>query len=453
MRLPSIGSLSAVRLLAVATLVIFAAQLVVLTTFWTIQRRSGQSVFDLPLPAAVAAMVELLDAADADERERLLTALSSGRTHVYFSTVRLQGEPANGLRVQTLRNSLNLYSEALKGREVIAMVAMPDGGMEEPVSTPTGLRASYPMRLVIAMADGEWLVIETPSLMEARFLRTPVGLFAGLFGLVIASAALWNVWNVVRPARDMARAARAFGETGLPQHVRSGGGADMRGLVEAFNALQDKVAALLAGRTLVMSAMSHDVRTYLTRLRLRIEALEPSSRDAAERAINDIQALLDDTLAFAEAETDEEGAETVDVSGLVRAIAASGQFDPARLSVSAPVVAVVRGKAGRLERALVNLVSNALKYGERAEIAVFREAGSVTITITDHGPGIPEADRRRVFEPFYRRDASRNRGVEGAGLGLAIARSVIERHGGTITLGDRADGPGLRVSVSLPAMA
>lgn len=452
MKLPGIGSILAVRVLSIFALLFFGAQLVVLGVFWSEHRSGAEPAFLLPLPARIAAMTELIDKADPHNREILVRALSSSDSRVFISEGEVRGERRDGAAAAAFRSALQLYNHELSGRDVTAMVGVEGRAIAPPRTTDTGLQADYPMRLVIRLSDGRSMVVETPSLIEWRFRRTPVGLFAGLFGIVIAGLALWNVWNVVRPARDMARAARRFSDTGVPQPVRPGGGADMRGLVLAFNDLQERVARLMAGRTLVMSAMSHDVRTYLTRLRLRIEPLDAASREAAERAINEIQELLDDTLALAEADnTLASGQERIDLGAWLQKLAGSGQFDGGRLEITEMGAAprIVEVNPGRLERAIVNIVANAIKYAGKAELSLSQAPGEAVICIADRGPGIPDEDKRRVFEPFFRRDTSRNRANEGAGLGLAIAETLIQRQGGQISLLDRPGG-GLIVRVSLP---
>lgn len=452
MRLPGIGSNPALRVLAVMGLLFFAAQLVILAVFWRDHRQGSERVFLLPLPARVATMVDLADNADDATRDKLVRAFSSSDSRVYIEEGPVEGEKRDGAAVEAFRRALGLYSEEMRGRQVSAMVGLSGRAIGPPRKTETGLQAEYPMRLVIELSDGKSMVVETPSLMEWRFRRTPVGLFAGLFGLIVAGIALWSIWNVVRPARDMAKAAGRFAATGIPQPVRPGGGAEMRGLVNAFNTLQERVAELLANRALVMSAMSHDVRTYLTRLRLRIEPLEPSSRDAAEKAINEIQALLDDTLTFAEAERGGiGGAEHLALADWLEDLKTSGQFDPDKITLRVDDRPVALVHPGRLERALVNIISNAVKYGGRADVTLAQEGADALITVADSGPGIPDAEKARVFEPFYRRDVSRNRSTEGAGLGLAIAKTIIVRQGGRISLSD-GPGGGLVVSILLPVV-
>jgi signal transduction histidine kinase len=296
------------------------------------------------------------------------------------------------------------------------------------------------MRLLIELKGGEWLVIETPDILAVRLRRLPFGILGVLAGTIVAALAVWSIWQEVRPVRDMAKAAHSFADTGKPSLIVPAGGHDVRELAKSFNDMQERIAALIANRTLVMSAMTHDVRTYLTRLRLRIEALEPDSRDAAERTLSDIQALLDDTLAFAEAGTSTEFSEKVDIARLLESIMETGQFPEEKVRFEFAGRPVIVGHSGRLQRAFVNLISNAVKYGSEADIRLALSGNMARIEIADRGPGIPEEDRHRVFDPFYRRDASRNRNIEGAGLGLAIASNIIRNHGGRISLQDRSGG-------------
>ncbi|WP_341197803.1 HAMP domain-containing sensor histidine kinase [Hyphomonas chukchiensis] len=447
MKRPGIASFLVVRLLAVAVLAIFASQLLLIAILWRAQAGSGG--FRLPLPARAAAMVESIDAIDPGKRQSLITALNTGDLHVRIEPELAKADISGGRKVDAFRRAMTQYTEVLNGRRVVGMVGSGRRRFEEPVMRPDGVQARYPMRLIVELASGEWLVIETPSLIEARFRSVPVGLFAGFFGLGVASIALWSIWRALRPVRDMAQSARVFSATGVPQMVRPAGGGELRNLVAEYNGLQTRVARLQANRTLVMSAMSHDVRTYLTRLRLRIESLEPESRDAAEKTIEDIKALLDDSLAFAQVDGEFVCPEPILLSTVLEKIVQSGQFPPERMDVSVVTDNVVLMEPSRLERALVNIIANAVKYGGKAKVVVGQSGADAEVSVSDEGPGIPVAFREKVFEPFFRMEESRNRSEGGAGLGLAISRRLIERRGGTITLKDANSG-GLTVTVTLP---
>lgn len=449
MRFPAPGSVIAVRALAVITLLIFASQLAVVLILWRSQETQRGAEFRLPLPGRAVAIVEAVEATPPEARPILLKALNGSDLLVRIEPELLESDAESGIQVDAFRRAINRYSDALAGRKIIGMVGLGDHPMGEMSESDTGIQASFPMRIIIEMNDGNWLVLETPNLMRVRLGRMPLGFIAVLAGFLVALLAVWIIWQEVRPVRAMAKAARQFAGTGKPSPVRPAGGRDVRALVNAFNAMQDRIAALLANRSLIMSAMSHDVRTYLTRLRLRIEALEPKSRQAAEKTLSDIQGLLDDTLAFAESGEPPEVGVPVDLARLLTAIAESGQFASETMSVEIKAYPIVRGNAGRLQRALVNIISNAIKYGERADITLRSADDLALITIADRGPGIPAGLREEVFEPFFRTDSSRNRNVEGTGLGLAIAGNIIRAHGGHIRLKDRTGG-GLIALVELP---
>lgn len=449
MRGVSIGSVVGVRVLAVIALLIFVTQLAAVVIVWRNMQAKAGAEYRLPLPGRVASIVEIVEATPPGDRDLLLEALNGPNLAVRIEPEIPHSDREGGMRVPAFRRAINRYSDVLEGREVIGMIGLGDHDLSDLREDYTGLRAAYPMRLSIEMHDNGWLVVETPDLLSVRMRRIPFGFAAGLVGTIVAALALWGIWQEVRPVRDMAKAARQFAETGQPALVTPAGGRDVRALAKSFNDMQERLAGLIANRTLVMSAMTHDVRTYLTRLRLRIEALEPKSREAAERTLADIQALLDDTLAFAETGSAPDMADPVDLTALLETILSSGQFPEDKVRLDLKAHPYVSGHAGRLQRALVNLIANAVKYGSEADVTLSQAGDTVRIGIGDRGPGIPQEDRKRVFDPFYRRDASRNRNVEGAGLGLAIANNVIRSHGGSIQLTDRPGG-GLNVIVELP---
>ena len=448
MRVPVLGSVVAVRVLAVITLVIFISQLAVILVVWRQAQNRAGAEYRLPLPDRVASIVSLIEATPPEERRTLLQALNSRDLAVQIEPELKLADLEDTRRFPAFRRAIDRYSFELDGRKVIGMIGLGPQSRNELQTSQDALEAGFPMRLLIELRTGGWLIIETPDVLAARIRRLPFGFLAVLAGTIVAGMAVWSIWREVRPVREMAKAARNFADTGRPTPVLPAGGHDVRDLTESFNEMQERIAALIANRTLVMSAMTHDVRTYLTRLRLRIEALEPKSRDAAERTVSDIQALLDDTLAFAEAGIAPDLSSNVDLAQLLEAIVETGQFPDGSVQLNIEDRPIVPGHAGRLQRALVNLISNAVKYGTQADIQLSASGNDVRIVIADRGPGIPETHRQRVFEPFFRLDASRNRNIEGAGLGLAIAQNIIRNHGGRIILSDRPGG-GLRVEVAL----
>jgi two-component system, OmpR family, osmolarity sensor histidine kinase EnvZ len=311
-----------------------------------------------------------------------------------------------------------------------------------------------PIRIVYPLVGGGVLVVETADELTVRVLGLPPGYWAGIVGFAAAALALYAVVRETNPLARLARSVERFGEAIEPATVPERGAREVRALTAAFNRMQSRIAELVRGRTFMLAAISHDLRTYLTRLRLRVEMVpEAGIRERATRDIEDMNALLDDALAFARTSFDSTAREAVDLVAIVRRECAerAGTGGAVRAQLPAERV-IVAGECAALARVVGNLIDNALKYGRQADVSVVAGASEVEIMVDDRGPGIPPSERQRIFEPFLRLDPSRNRERGGAGLGLAIAQYLIQRHGGAIAVEDRPGG-GARFRVSLPLAA
>ncbi len=210
--------------------------------------------------------------------------------------------------------------------------------------------------------------------------------------------------------------------------------------------------ALGAGRTRMLAAISHDLRTPITSLRIRAEFIEDAELQAKILAtLDEMQAMTEATLGFAREDATEETFQETDLSALCKSVVADAADIDKDASFQAPegTRVVVSCRPIALRRALRNIVDNALAYGGRARVAVERSADAVVIVVDDDGPGIPDSDQARVFEPFVRLEESRNRETGGIGLGMAIARTILRAHGGDVELKNRPEG-GLRVRLLLP---
>ncbi len=305
----------------------------------------------------------------------------------------------------------------------------------------------------IKLSDGNWLAFRMPlrpprPLPEFQMIAVIV-----VSALVILLFAIWAAYRVTRPLARFAEAADRLGvdlrAPPLPEH----GSRELRKAAGAFNRMQDRLRRLIDDRTMMLAAISHDLRTVLTRLTLRAEFIEdPQQREKAVADIDEMRSMLDASLSFARDDTAEEARTSVDLSSLLQSLcddlADAGNevhFEgPARLPYWSQPVA--------LRRVFANLIGNALKYGVEATVTAAPLDGGVVVEIADRGPGIPSDKREQVFAPFYRLEGSRSRETGGTGLGLSVARGIVRRHGGDITLHDREDG-GLVVRVTLPATA
>jgi signal transduction histidine kinase len=298
------------------------------------------------------------------------------------------------------------------------------------------------------------LVIEHRPPEFARSYLARGAALAGVAALVLLAGLVIAVRQATRPVVSLAHAARRFSIDQTSPDLPVTGPRELRELSSAFNDMQSRIRDLVQDRTRVLAAVAHDLRTYLTRLRLRAEFIaDEDQRARAERDIEEMSLLLDDTLTFAQqSAVGAADATCCDAGAEVRELVEQrwelGQ--PIRLidgsSASTPGVACSRLS---LQRMLGNLVDNAIRYGGQADICVKAADGSVEIEVRDHGPGIPAEALERVTEPFERLEASRARGTGGAGLGLAIVKGLAESAGGALLLDNAGDG-GLRARLRFP---
>ena len=220
--------------------------------------------------------------------------------------------------------------------------------------------------------------------------------------------------------------------------------------MRAFNVMRGRLDRFVRDRTAMLAAISHDLRTPITSLRLHAEFVEDrETKLKIMAALDEMQQMIEDTLAFIREDMQREGTRMVDLRALVESLAADLAEVGHEIVVADSGRVLLACRALALRRALRNLLDNACAYGNRATVRIDSEARQVRIIVEDEGPGIAEADLERVFEPFTRLEASRSSDTGGTGLGLAIARSIVRSHGGDVRLENR-DAGGLRATVLLP---
>jgi len=277
--------------------------------------------------------------------------------------------------------------------------------------------------------------------------------------ILVLSLAAWlgSRW-LTAPMRQLTKASKSLGQSmgrGGELHLldQNHGPLEVRQTARVFNDMARGLSAQFEQRSLMMAAVSHDLRTPLTRLRMRLEKLMPDP--VAERCVTDVQdinAMIDAVLEAMNEERRQEPVQPVDVLALVQAMADDLQ-EAGHAVTAGGDAATLRVQPVAFKRVLANLISNAVRYGGGAEIRVTvqrePQPGQVRITIDDQGPGIAPEMLETVFKPFTRLDTSRSRETGGVGLGLYIARELTHRHGGTITLSNRPEG-GLRAELVLP---
>ncbi len=441
-----LGLVWRVALIVIAALV--AIQMVAAAAYYVQRGRATESGFRVPLPDQIAAIVQLVERAPPEQRTLVLRIANGAGLRVAIER-HAPPEPHPLQRAPWIEAAVARYlGESGEG----ALRAYYIGAQSDRPTLETF--SVRPIRIVYPLPGGGVLVAETLDELTVQVLGLPPGFWAGIIGFAVAALALYAVVRETSPLARLARSVERFGEAIEPVAVPERGAREVRALTGAFNRMQSRIAELVRGRTFMLAAISHDLRTYLTRLRLRVEMVPDADiRERATRDVEDMNALLEDALAFARTSFNGTAREAVDVVGIVRhecaERAATGGAVRAELP---PGRVIVAGERAALARVVGNLIDNALKYGREADVSVVAGTGAVEIMVDDRGPGIPSGERQRIFEPFLRLDPSRNRERGGAGLGLAIARHLIQHHGGAIAVEDRPGG-GARFRVSLPIAA
>jgi signal transduction histidine kinase len=307
------------------------------------------------------------------------------------------------------------------------------------------------LQAAVRLADGRWLRVST-MLPDRGPALSPRPLIALLVMVaIIATVTAWAVRRMTAPLAALATAAERLGRNVEAPPLPETGSAEIRGASHAFNTMQTRLRRLVDNRTQMLAAISHDMRTQLMLLRLRAETVEGADeRDKLLATIGEMEGMLTATLSFARDEAANEIRRRSDLGALLASIvddmAEAGL--PVTLVQSAEAV-IVECRPQALRRAIINLIDNAIKYGGTAHAALAATSGTVEIRIDDTGPGIPEDELVRVVQPFYRLESSRSRATGGMGLGLAIAASIVEAHGGELRLTSNKP-TGLRASIVLP---
>jgi signal transduction histidine kinase len=313
------------------------------------------------------------------------------------------------------------------------------------------LRYQHPNLLAsVQLDDGSWVDLTTSGGDAGGTAEHGVvfSTTAMAIGIVLISIVL--VRSFTAPLRRLSQAADRIGRDMGSPAMEEKGPREVRDAARAFNEMQARIRRLVEDRTQTLAAVSHDLKTPITRLRLRAEFVDDEDvRTRMMRDLDEMEVMIDQTLSFLRGDGRDEECKPVDVTALLEAIA-SDLADAGRPIAFTPSQRVIlRSRPLAMKRAIINLIENALKYGGAARVDLDDDPTAATITIDDDGPGIPASEREAVFDPFYRLEDSRNRETGGTGLGLTIARTVIRTLGGDVTLRD-GPGGGLRVVVVIP---
>ena len=333
----------------------------------------------------------------------------------------------------------------------------PDMPMRHPPEWRHGLPGPPPggafFTVQIGLRDGTLATFDSHLSRQASAvpLRLALTLLI-LLGTVIVVSLVAVRW-VTRPLSALANAAEKLGEDINRPPLPETGPLETQRAARAFNTMQQRLSRYIADRTRIFTAMSHDLKTPITRLRLRAEMLD----DVALRAkfakdLLEMEAMVTQTLDFMREASTQEAVQPVDAMALLESLQTDYQDTGSEVEIEGNAAQPYPGRPLALRRCLTNLLDNAIRYGGRATVKVEDAAARLTIHILDDGPGIAQHELEQAFEPFFRAEASRSRETGGTGLGLGIARNIARAHGGDLVLRNRPEG-GLEATLTLPRIA
>ena len=426
-------------------------QLALLIVWQVPSRTSDNGTYGLPAAPALVEMVNAMERAGPSGADRLASSYDGS-----LFTVQIAREAPDDYRevphalaplARAYRAALTDHNMVVDGGPGIAGSLMGDRARP--------LRFLVPIRLTIWMRDGRVLILTgRPSSGLRAYLtqRSLLGLIAG----AILLALLWlALRQTTRPLRRLTRTVHAFGENLHALDARPDGSRETRELALAFNGMKGRIATLVEERTFILAGIAHDMRTYLTRLRLRMDYItDAEHHHRAEQDLEQMSKLLDDNLLFAGIDRERgDGMQHVNLVVLTRDLAEMRpESDRIRVVTNGGIVqAAIWADPSGLERIFGNLVDNGLRHGTHMDIMIARQGNRTLWRFEDDGPGVPSDDLKRLGLAYYRLEPARDRRTGGAGLGLAIVRGLAEAMKANIAYGTARNG-GLSVTLSWPAV-
>ncbi len=421
------------------------------------------------LAQQIADIVKLLDSLPAAERRRVVAvfnapplAVSLDRPAIAPGKAPSETDFQQSMFMTVLRYTLGDD----RAVNVLRPEGMPESLRSEPRAGPPGMpmmqrRGWGPgmqgfspegtfFTVQIALRDGTLVTFDTYLSPQATGMPLRLALtLLILLGSVIALSLVAVRW-VTGPLSALAAAAERLGEDINRPPIAETGPIEAQRAAKAFNTMQQRLSRLISDRTRILTAMSHDLKTPITRLRLRAEMLDDEMlRAKFEKDLQEMESMVTQTLDFMRDASTQETVQRVDVMALLESLQTDYQDTGSRVEIEGSIGQSYPGRPLSLRRCLTNLVDNAIRYGGRATIKVQDAADRLTVRILDDGPGIPEGELEQAFEPFFRGEVSRSRETGGTGLGLGIARNIARAHGGDLVLRNRSEG-GLEAMLTLP---
>lgn len=402
--------------------------------------RFGRDVLFEGIAREVTAAADVLDRLSPAERAQWIEAL--GRRRLRFA---LAPPPPESRVLPEHLGLVRALRRAQPDRDVTLHILDHRSGERPPHGR---------MLASIRLSDGSPLTVRLPipPTPTARAPLPPERVIAALLALIAGITLLaWIAVRVAtRPLSQLAEAAHALGEDPNRPALDTRGPTEVALAASAFNQMQQRIREHVGERTRILAAISHDLQTPITRLRLRAEQIDDETlRGQVQSDLDAMQALAREGLDYARSIDAPADLQAVELNALVQAVCEEAREMGWQVAVSGDVKSPCHTRHVALQRALWNLIENGVKFGETVDISLEETEGAHRIFIRDHGDGLPESELEKVFEPFYRAEASRNRETGGTGLGLAIARNLLRAQGAEVLLRN-VDGGGLEAVVELP---
>jgi signal transduction histidine kinase len=402
----------------------------------------------------VAGVIALLRKVPSQWREDVVRGSDSRIFHVSLSGEAVVTEPPADEGVATevtefLRQQLPDWEQD-RIRVALRETDRPNG-LTAALGTGAGARERNDyIHASLHLDDGDWLNFVGPIPQIQSNLPLSAGVYTFSVAVGIALVALWLVFRVTAPLSAFAAAADRFGKTIRAEPLPETGPIEVAQASRALNDMQQRLCKLIDNRTLMLAAISHDLRTPVTLLRLRAELMSDSAEQRKVLdTLDEMEAMISAALDFSKGAFADEAQRHVDLAALLGSLCddlADGGA-PIEFAPHGQILCSCRRVA--LKRAFSNLIDNAVKYGGLARVRIDERPDAIVTTIEDDGPGIAEEYFEQIFAPFFRVDASRSKGAGGIGLGLTIAQAIVQGHGGDIAVRNGSE-RGLIVQVSLP---
>ncbi len=418
---------------------------------------------DQQMAHRIAEITRLVKEAPPDLRGRFVRAANSPSLEVTLAPESLLARSADeDWRSALLKRFLVRLIQSDSSHVVVQWLEVSDADQHSAASSPvawmrahllqmmTGDPLEHVVRASVRLNDGQWINFATTFPKSEHFWSSQAVLSTALMTIAIALFSLWVVRRMTRPLRAFARASERLGRDVNVSPVEEAGPSEVRQAIHAFNEMQERLRRLIENRTQMLAAISHDLRTPITLLRLRAEYIKDEEEKQKTLAtLAEMESMIASTLAFAKDDAEQEEPRIVDLGSLVASICDNMSDAGQRVEFDETKTLKYSCRPFAIKRALTNVIDNAVKYGGSAKVKMSSNQDVLQIVVDDDGPGIPDTELDEVFAPFFRLERSRSRETGGAGLGLSIARTIAHAHGGEIILSNRTEG-GLRAVIQLP---